>query len=265
MDTEPSPTQPSTLSLHRRKRNALRIALLGLGILLAALIYFALKPSSDERFVWLTTAELARTSQPDAFARLKFKFMNLTAPLWQWYWKSRPQITIRSSLLTLPAAAVPVEPGPPSVTNANGMRAWILPPAEWNAFKQRLKSLPEANVVSSPSFSTSDGGAGRMLVARTVVVGGKPVQVGTTVDLTPKIVGGAVHLAVGITSTAANTAPLGDASGIRTNFEMACRATVPNGGGLVIEAAGRKEGKETNYWLTVSPTAVDAKGRPIKP
>jgi hypothetical protein len=52
-----------------------------------------------------------------------------------------------------------------------------------------------------------------------------------------------------------------DASSIKTNFAVACSATVPDTGALVIDTgtAGEK-----HHWILLSPMLVDATGKPIK-
>ena len=58
---------------------------------------------------------------------------------------------------------------------------------------------------------------------------------------------------------------LSETKAVKTNLAVACRVLLPNAGGLVVDGGGARDASGKNHWLIVSPTAVDARGNPIKP
>lgn len=263
MDSQPTLTVPGIASPKRRKRRALRFLFVVFAILLIIVLFFTFTTSHNEKFVWLIPGELALASQPGPLTRFRSKVVRLTAPLWRWHRKNRPQITIHSSIVTLPAMAEPAGLGAPLATNATGMRAWILSPPAAKTFMQKLKTAPGMSVLSSPQLSTIDGGQGRVGMLDMVPVANKFIPVGITIDLLPKVMRNSVNLAVAATFTEMAPPSSGRGLTIQTNFATGCRVAVPNGGSLVIEGDRRMQ-SGTNYWLIVSPTATDARGNPIK-
>jgi hypothetical protein len=221
--------------------------------------------SHEEKCVWLTPAESARAMQPDPITKLKFTLMRFTAPLWQWYWNSRRQITIRSSILENRFHAQPRGLRTPEATDAVGTCAWVLSPTKWSALKKQLETLPGMSVMNSPAVSTVDGGQCTIGAFNSVLVAGKPVPIGTSIDLLPSVVNHSVRLLVAVVSTGSSTTSAGNLVLVRTNFAAACRTAIPNGGALLIRGANRADDGSSECWLTISPTVTDARGNPIKP
>ena len=50
--------------------------------------------------------------------------------------------------------------------------------------------------------------------------------------------------------------------GVTTNLVTTCRVLLPNSGGLLVKDNGAMDSHGTNYWLIISPAAVDARGLP---
>ena len=249
---------------NRRRRRRLVLAVLGMLVLVITLLLILL-PRPGPPFVWLTPAEMARFTQPGPLTRLKHELMNLTAPLWRRYWSTQPQILVDSRLLTLSAAAADQTGlGAPVATNTDGMHAWILSPPELSTFLQRLKTTPDASLLSRPRIQTATGTKGQMFIGGTVSVAGINTPVGVTMDLIPNLISGSIRLTFALTSTEMK-APSGQAEALRTNLAVACRVLLPNAGGLVLEGGSARDANGTNHWLIISPTAVDARGNPIKP
>ena len=185
-------------SAARGRRTALRLAVAAAGIFLPAItILFVITASPSQKVVWLTSANLTRSGQTGLFTGLKQKVARLM-PQFVWrFWWSQPQINIDSNLLTIPAeAAKRTGLGASAATNAGGMRAWILSPAQLKTFRQQLKTLSGVESLGSPRVTILDGRQVRVSVGSPVQVAGKVTPVGLTVDLTPKVVSGAIRLIV---------------------------------------------------------------------
>ena len=142
---------------NRHRRTTFKVGIIALSVLLLALIiFFCTSTPPDDKLVWLTVGELARTKQGTPFRRMKDKLMGWTAAHWKSFWSSRPQILIDSRLLTLSkAAADQTDLGAPVATNSDGARAWILSPAELSGLLQRLKTMPDASLLSRPRAQTA--------------------------------------------------------------------------------------------------------------
>jgi hypothetical protein len=103
MDSKPGELKPACTCSIRGRRSVLKLALAVMGVLLAVMILFLALPSKPEsNMVWLTQSQMASATQTAPLTRLKYWFMNLTAPLWRRYWKTRAQILVDASLLKLP-------------------------------------------------------------------------------------------------------------------------------------------------------------------
>jgi len=219
--------------------------------------------SSDAKLVWLTPSEITAATTPGLFTRTKNRLMNLTAPLWRRYWSNQSQIVIDSRLMSLsPGAVEETKLGAPLSTNLDGVQAWILSSTELNALLQRWRVVPGASVINNPRVLTLSGMKASCSAGSFNPDGN--IQFGLTVDVTPEFARGAVRLWIGLTSTemiASSPTNVGEAI---TNLAIACRALLPNGGGLVLRGT-TADNSGTNYWSVVSPIVVDAAGNPKIP
>lgn len=267
MESKPATPESPTLAAERGRRSALRIGGIAFGILLLAIFLFLVLTSlSGRKVVWLTPAEFARSTQPGPFTTFKQKVKTLASPLWRYYRRTRLQIRIDSSMLTLSAAAAEIRLGAPVTTNANGMRAWILLPAELNALQAQFKTNAGALLVGAARVQTFDGSRAQLSHTMQAPTWGKPTTVlALTVDLIPKVVSGSVKLTTSVTYTEMTAPPPGKVFAVKTNLTAACRVFLPNGGGLVVEEASVKDAIGDIYLLILSPTVFDAQGNPIKP
>ena len=255
------------VSRKRNRRTAIKLGVIGSAVLLLAIIFFSSNSTPPgEKLVWLTPGELARINQGGPLGRIKDKLMQWTAPLWKSYWNRQPQILIDSSLLKLSAASADQTGlGAAVATNSDGMRAWILSPAELSTLQQRLKAISDASFLARPRAQTAAGTRARTFFGNTVLVAGKNVPIGLTLDVAPKVRSGSIQLLVGFTSTESAPSPLANAAALSTNLAVACRVLLPNSGGLVVAGGNAGDPRGTNYWLIIRPTAVDARGNPTKP
>jgi hypothetical protein len=248
----PETVGPAT---ERRNRRPLWRAIATFRILLAGvtILLFVISDTGAKRFVWLTQADL----KPGTMEKLRDRLMRLTSPLWRGYWSRQPFVLIDSTMLAVPAGyAVQFGLGRPITTNDDGFHGWLISSAELTALRQQIKILPGEMNLGSPRVQTFVGGwAGISQLSG---------QAGLTVTLRAKPAGDSWNLTIGSRLTELTASVSSNAVVLQTNLAAACRATIPNAGALVIRGASRIDSKGTNYWLIVSPTAVDGQGRPIK-
>ena len=191
--------------------------------------------------------------------------MSLTAPLWRRYWNRQPQVLIDSTLLTLPAGVVEkMNLGAPVATSADGLHARIVSPSELKAMKDRLEAVPGPWLIGKPRIQTASGVRGAMFMGRTVQVGGNNTPAGVTIDVVPRAISDSIKLTIGATATEVVASQSADNEGIKTNLAVACRALLPNTGGLVVDGGNAKDASGRSYWLIISPTIVDTRGNPVK-
>ena len=266
MHSNPQLPEQVRAPFNRHRRTMFKVGIIALSaLLLALIIFFCTSTPPDDKLVWLTVGELARTKQGTPFRRMKDKLMGWTAAHWKSFWSSRPQILIDSRLLTLSkAAADQTDLGAPVATNSDGARAWILSPAELSGLLQRLKTMPDASLLSRPRAQTAAGTSANVFSGETRLVSGTNFPIGLTLDVTPKVRYGSIQLLIGFTSTAFVSSPPANAPAVSTNLAVACRVLLPNTGGLVVAGSNANHAQGTNYWLILSPTAVGAQGNPIK-
>ncbi len=262
----PTPSSEPSSSPTPNCRRALRrfIAAIAVLFLLAALFFVLARPGS--KVAWLTPAELAQASKPGLLTQWRRKAMNLTAPLWRWYQPRRRVVSISSTVLTLPpAAAAQLSLGPPAAADTNGMRIWILSPAELVTVQQRLTSQSGADILAKSILPTVDGLQVYLnnSTPPSTVRGGPTVYIPPIVWLavTPRIVSRSVNLTVAITAIQSPFAPAMP----QTNVTPGFRASLPTTGGLLIDGANIKYTNGQSCWFVISPSILDANGNPIKP
>src|SRR3989442_6817438 len=219
MEASARSTEPVSPIPRSNRHVRRRLSFVVLGVLLLVVILFSTLPSRPgPPFVWLTQEEMARLTHAGPLAQLKAKVISLTAPLWRRYWNTQPQILIDSRLLTFSAATKEQSSlGVPVATNTSGMHAWVLSPVELSDFLQRLKTTPDASLLSRPRIQTASGTKGQVFIGGTVSVAGTNTPVGVTLDLIPKIISGSIRLTFAVTATEIGT-PTSQADAVRTNL-----------------------------------------------
>ncbi|MHB8523640.1 MAG: hypothetical protein ACYDH9_23195 [Limisphaerales bacterium] len=260
MDSQPSLPEPASRPPKRKRSVTLQLVGVVVGALsLGAILLFALAPAPNPKMAWLAPTELAQATHVGPITRLRYRVMNLTAPLWRWYWNRKPRISVRATLRTLdPWSAERTGLGTPIATNSAGMRAWILTPAKASLWQQRLKSVP-----GSFTFGTSAGTSEGTPASASIGEGVPGNRI--TINLTPRVTAGSVKLVFNFTSVYLALSSSGNPTVVLTNFTTSCRVLVPNTGSLVINQAQARTRNGESYWLVISPTATDARGNLIKP
>jgi len=242
----------------RSKSKYVWVAALVIVLAILTLFLWPEKSVSSGSVVWLTPAEATKAFQRGKLTNLKFKLLRMSRHASNWYMKKRTQIMIESRLMNVSDEASLLGQLPPqSFKNADGMRAWILPPEEWANFKQRLTgSAQEVSTLSSSRITTLDDSQ--------AIASSGTAFTNTTVNVFPAIAGGYFDLLLGAASTITVTSPTTFSTGTLTNFAMACRVVLPNGGALVVDGRKRGDAPGTNYWFITSAVAVDPAGNPKK-
>jgi len=261
MNAEPPGSEVSNPAPQRLARRWLKLALISVGVLAVAVL--AVRPwkaPPQQTFVWLNPSQVTKATSPGPFTRLKYKVMNLTAPLWQRFRRPRQQVLIQANFVELPPGlGEQARLGPPMATNSDGTLAWSLSPSDLTDFQKFLDGTPEARQLGRPRIQTISG-----FQAAVTMGSSAPGSGGLGMDVTATIVSPAIRLLVKVQSTERAEGAPGNAPSIKTNLALACRALLPNAGGLVLQAGKPKEPRATNCWLILSPTAIDARGKPIK-
>ena len=232
-------------------------------VFLAALVCltFTSTHKTPEKFVWLAPDQLAHSLKPGILTQLKYKVLRWPGP-WRWFEGNKTRILVESTLLAVSSGnSLQVEHSILCQTNSEGARVWVVSSEELLPLKEQCKGSPAVEERSSMRLTTFDGGQGRIACGTSVAVGSQALFSGLTADILPKLLNDSCKLLLGVTSTE----PLLSTNfAVRTNISFSCRALVPNGGALVVDAGNSAPAAGTNYWLIISPTAVDAKGNPIK-
>jgi hypothetical protein len=229
------------------------LALIAGGILLVGIVLIlGTTDTQAKKVVWLTQGDL----RAGRIENLKFMLMRMTSPLWRSYWSRQPLVLISSTMLAT-AAPFPTQfgLGVPAGTNADGIQVWLLSEAELTALRQQVKTLPGHMTGSSPRVQTSAGGWASVSMLN--------AGAGLTVTLKANAAGNAWTLTAGAIQTEPTASASTNVVPLRTNFAAACRATIPNAGALVIQSVNGNQATGTNFWLIISPVAIDTQGKPV--
>jgi hypothetical protein len=235
---------------------------LAAAVILAVLFGLMNRPSeADGKVVWLASTAFAPVKRIGALTRMKYKLINLTAPIWGRFRRARPQILIDSFMLSFEPGTEPQsELGPPVSTSQAGFQAWVLSATEAGVFRARLKTNNHAVWVNRPRVSTGDGYQAAITSSGSTTSSAEFLSM----DLTPKLVPGRIRLMASITSTKTVTPAAGKPGITETNFHAACRTLIENGGAVVLVAASNTNINKPRLWFILSPTATDATGKLLK-
>jgi hypothetical protein len=240
---------PGTAVSPRTSRKVPYFVLFAAIVLLLGGLSYNLLPNSTasrENLVWMTPQAAARVLQPGKLDVIKFRLLRASSIAWNWYLKGKRQITMESRLYSFSTNASQPKGLPQTVfRNVDGARCWILSSEEWTNLKRELEGGTGISTMSVSRVTTLEGGQ-------------SSVSSGTMkVDSLPKIVGSFFDLLVCVTSTT------GSAATIQTNFAMAARVKLRNGGAMVVNGPGRPVAGEANYWYILSSQAIDRAENPI--
>ena len=250
-----SPTPP------RKRRVILILIMLVIGVALAALFNSATS-NLPNQLVWLTPSEFDQIKRVGPLTRLKFQLMRWTAPLWSSYLRNKPQLTISARVVTLPVEMLwPTNSFSPFVTTTNGARSWILSPDQLKSILTELGALPETAVALRSQVIVGGGLSAQVSSGNTVGSGSNTVFYGSAVFLISDAVNDKVMLTFELNHSQLATDLKPGELRVETNQAYACRAVLPNNGGLLVENPNPQPGASNRHWLFLSARAVDAHGR----
>lgn len=244
-------------------RKHVRVSILVISIVILALIIIALAVSSKNRapepnFIWLDQAEFARQMHPGRLKRLYYKALNLAAPLLKHFKSSKKQLVIDTSIFASHGTTIEeLRVGVPVATNELGSRLWILSTAELQNIRYRIQDSKGVNLVNRPRMTLLEGTRASICVGQSAPQG--TAFIGVSVDMFPKVI--SHQFQVGM--NALYTEPGDIAANVKTNISAACRVMVPNAGAVLIASPDAKQSNGTNFWLLLSPTAIDGAGNAI--
>jgi len=236
-----------------RIRPWIRVTLAAAGLfLLGILLYAWIKPESGPDLVWLSGRPIPPPRKQTTWSKVRFELIKIGYPVWR-HLRTPPTILrVEASLLQCsPAGAREVTSvlGTAVSTNAEGLRAWIIPPSSMSAVRDRLQTAPDIALLSSPRVITGSGSTAQLTV-------GSQGSDTFMIHLAPKVAGKSIRLVVG--------GQWVQGTHLSTTNTLSCKALLPDGGALFVEGPARGEAGRTNYVLVFSATAVDARGNPLK-
>jgi len=227
-----------------------------LGVLIFAIAIGSKSASPEATLVWLEPIQFAGQMQTNRFARVYYKALNFAAPVLRHFQRPKTQILIASKFLAAHDVSMSqLGIGASNGTNQTGVQAWILSPVELEQIEKQMKRMKGLEVVNAPRITLTDGTTASVCCGQTDP---KSLQfIGVTVDVAPRIASHQFVVPMSAIYTELNGA-------IQTNLYAACRVVVPNAGGILISSPESKDTNGTNYWIILSPTAIDASGKMIR-
>lgn len=238
-------------------------------ILIIAVAFWMFATPRNANLTWLNPSDVMNPPPPGALTKMKNQVLRTIDPVWRHFRPTKPQVSAEIGILTVTSgAAESAQLGAPASTNANGMRAWIVSHEQLNAFNQFLKTNEGVTRIGSPRIATGDGRQSQISVGQSIFArnpsGTNWIPVGITVNMVAKLRGDSFSVTVGAICSDVVRASAPVSPDIHTKFAAACRALIPNSGGLIVDGGSGTNAGGTNYWFTISPTAIDARGVLIK-
>jgi hypothetical protein len=259
MSTRPEPpprSGPTSPPPRPASRGRLLLAVPALGILfLIAVIWLSSSRAPVQSIVLISPAEAARPVPPRPFAQFRYKIRQFIYPVWRHF--QRP---VRLAIVSTTILAMPPLPngqtglGTPSVTNADGVCAWIISTAALDAASARLKAMP----VCKPLFSPSDLMANGVPMYRGF---GFASNANIYLNVMPRMKAGSLSLVISAFEVTHDPA----SHLATTNFAAAFKATLPSHGGVIVCDQNRTNADGQLYWLLLSAATLDAHGKPTAP
>jgi hypothetical protein len=241
-----------------------------LGFLLLVIVaWLSFSSPANQSVVLISPAEAARATAPGPFAQLRYNIRQFIYPVWRHFQRRLQPVTINATVLVLPPlTAEQTALGSPATTNANGLRAWIVPAGELGAITARLTAIPGCDVAEAPSLYAANGFPASISFHGSLRPHTGPnmrlvVASAVTVDLeaTPTVRPGSLSLVISASDCVFRSVP----QTVVTNFEVAFKATLPPTGAVVLLDTAHTNADGKLHWLLLSATSLDAHGKPIAP
>ena len=232
-------------------------------LLVITVVLVARKNSSDREVVWLTQAQFNKNTQPGPLASLKESVKQITAPLWRRFRKPHPMIKTHAQIWKLsPATPEPAGLGAPTATNSNGLRAWVLGPAESVALERQFETNIFLSRICGAAVTTLAGQRSTLSSGQAAPQLGAS-STGIRLDVISDYSTSAIKMTLHIASTTSGV-DFSNTVITRTNLAALCQAIVPADGCVLLNDKNSSGVTNETYWLLVTPTAMDASGKPIK-
>ena len=221
----------------KRRRWLLRLCIAGAVFLLAIILFCTLTSSDNNKTVWYTESEFAKAVKPGALTKLKN-----TVSKWRWFrpvlnrfQKPDVQISFQTILIKLQTDGVDaLGLGTPTSTNFDGTHLWVL------SAEQRDRLIWTINS-SIPGISTRQEitsidrriweFSAVPLTSRT----GTVLAAGLVVDCLPHVYSDSIQLTLWAHGLKLMSNGLAGPEPIPTEFVVACRALIPNGGAAILD------------------------------
>ncbi|HVR36160.1 MAG TPA: hypothetical protein VMS21_09960 [Methylomirabilota bacterium] len=242
------------------KSPAALTAILCLGLLLTRVNGPAADdPAGDAPITWLP---LTQDSPPTRTEELRGDILTFLEPLRRKVFGD-PEIVLTTAYfieLSPAAAGRNVLPSATS-TNVDGTLAGVLSAAQFQPYYKRLRDADRAaegvSLVFAPRVTTFEKQRANLSGTRTVQIDGTNAVYGQMVDLVPIVTGTTLEMRViaqatdVVTNVVPATAetPATESAGIRTLFQYALEAEVPNGGGLAVWSRPTNEDQPVYLFL----------------
>jgi len=223
-------------------------------VLFAAFLWVPEPPSPGPQFAWIPPASGFPSKRVGARIAIKYKILRWLGPLGRRF-RPQPNVSVETWLFSGDGPPGELERivGSPISTNTDGARAWILSTNELFAIRQSHPLGPAFwGSVDTATVTTADdttiicqtSSSFIFYLASSVVRRSIHLQFSAWKGNWPQPVAGGVYAAL-----------------MRTNPAVSWDATVPNRGAVLIAAGS--PGTGSNFWMLVTPTRIDAKGKPL--
>lgn len=255
MEVEPTTKISGVEKPHRvfRSQKMQIAAILALMAILCAL-WLAIRFAAMEKFAWLNPPRPSVVVHAGPFDSLKRKLADWTGPLRARFRPKRSDIALRIIQLSFKSEAPENFFGQPTATNIDGCRAWIIPREEFGKIEKRITNTTGSSEVESDPMIEDRTDAQDSFFNR-------DTNIGTSFTIRPRRLHGSVNLFITLSASHMTPITINSMTGFTASpagrLELACRATVPDGGAIVLET--RKPGATNmpDYFMLSPKVAHD--------
>ena len=248
-----------------RSRQLITVALL-LACLAALVFVAARRPPGDA--TQLPQAQLLDSSYkiPRQSVPLFYRWVP-TTPGWGWFWRLKEFVTGRVKPVSLKLAVVTLTSAPdklgadvllpkPELTGTNSVEIWLLDGTSLNVFQSRL--LARNVQASQMAVTTGDGIQAMVQCGTTLSLPSGQMFAGVRLDVLPRIHGNRVDLIALGAQTEVVITNLPEVSGLlfQTNFSVAARMQITNGGAAFILDQPHRDGRRMAMLISATLPAV---------
>jgi hypothetical protein len=197
-------------------------------------------PAADAQITWLP---LTQDSPPTRTEELRGEILTFLEPLRQKVFGDPEVILSAAFFVELSPTAISRNVLPSATsTNLDGTLAGVLSASKFPGFLKTLRATEGVTIFSAPRVTTGERNRARLTSTRTIQIDGTNAVHGQWVDLVPfvrdttiemRVIAQATDVVTNVVPTTAEasaTKPVG----IRTLFQYALEAEVPDGGGLAV-------------------------------